>query len=151
VNDRLLAFGYQLIEIHQQLREDLADLLEHRTPGLPQHCLAFCAAIRSHHTSEDRNAFARLAETDPTLRPMIELLERDHHQIAALLRNAEELAQGVAQHPEAAPRLRGELEGIAAVLESHFAFEEKTIVSALNDLDPTARSTVELFGLPRPQ
>jgi len=150
VNDRLLAFGYQLIEIHQQLREDLADLLDRETPTLHQHCLAFCGAVRAHHTSEDTNAFARLAEADPALRPMIELLERDHQQIATLLRNAEELAHRAARHPEAAPTLRGELEGIVAVLESHFAFEERTIVSALNALDPTVGSTVELFGLLAP-
>jgi hypothetical protein len=116
---RLAALGNQLIEIHIELREQLRSL-----PGsLPAHCLAFCAAVHGHHTAEDTSVFPTLAREHPELAPVLAELERDHRQVAEILRR-------VAASPTA-----DELAGLAALLESHFTYEERKLVAALNALD----------------
>jgi Hemerythrin HHE cation binding domain len=156
---RLLALGTQLVEVHIWLREELERLRAQLdgsapTPGaggaarpreLRAHCLAFCSALRWHHDGEDGAAFPALAEGFPELRPVLAVLERDHEFVAGILRRLEELAgatggatggtTGAAPADAAeARRVRAELDGLAAVLESHFAYEERTIVAALNSL-----------------
>ncbi|MEV8516923.1 hemerythrin domain-containing protein [Dactylosporangium sp. NPDC051484] len=121
---RLQALGNQLIEIHQQLRALLADAadISDISRDFKSHCLAFCSALDRHHTGEERGMFRVLAERYPELRPVVEELRRDHEQIAELLRRV------------AAAPTRAELDGLAAVMESHFAFEERRLVDALNAL-----------------
>ncbi|MET8339906.1 hemerythrin domain-containing protein [Streptosporangium canum] len=145
-NGRLAAFGNQLIEVHLWLREELARLREDVDShldgrgGPPRelraHCLAFCSALSGHHTGEDGGAFPALAERFPELRPTLQELERDHHIVAGILQRLEELLGGLGAEtgPAGARRVRAELDGLAALLESHFVYEEKQLVAALNAL-----------------
>ncbi|MFI5912312.1 hemerythrin domain-containing protein [Dactylosporangium sp. NPDC051541] len=121
---RLAALGNQLIEIHQHLRSLLADSadLPDFSRSLRAHCLAFCGALDRHHTGEERGAFRALAASHPSLRPVLDELRRDHEQLAALLRRVE------------ANPTKAELAGLAAVMESHFTFEEKRLAAVLNEL-----------------
>jgi hypothetical protein len=142
---RVRAFGNQLIEIHLLLREELDRLRQGADAGDPPrdlrlHCLAFCTALGRHHTGEDGGAFAVLAQQAPELRPVIAELERDHNQVAGMLRDVEELLSADAPPQE----VNAALDGLAALLESHFVYEEKKLVAALNTLD--AGTTEELFG-----
>jgi hemerythrin-like domain-containing protein len=143
--DRLAAFGNQLIAVHLWLREELARLADdvdafleggERPRELRAHCLTFCSAVRRHHTEEDHAAFPALAEQFPELRPVLEELENDHHTVADILRRIEELLGGLGTGEGALPaqEVRKELDGLAALLESHFVYEEKKIVTALNGL-----------------
>jgi hemerythrin-like domain-containing protein len=129
--DRLAAAGRQLIEIHEWLREQLHGLRAGRAPSLAAHCLAFCAAVTRHHTAEDTGAFTQLAEHHPQLRPVIDELTRDHEIIAGLLRRVDELARGTG----GAEPIQRELDGLAALLESHFTYEERKLATALNELE----------------
>lgn len=140
---RLAAFGNQLIEVHIWLREELAALREsvdaHLAGGarpreLRAHCLAFCSALDRHHTGEDGGAFPAVAERFPELRPVLEELRRDHRLIEESLRRLEVLVGGLGRDADPAG-VRRELDGIAALMETHFVYEEKRIVSALNALD----------------
>jgi iron-sulfur cluster repair protein YtfE (RIC family) len=147
---RLAAFGNQLIDFHIRLREELARLREDvdshidgrggRPRELRAHCLTFCSALSRHHTGEDDGVFPVLAEGFPELRPVLQELERDHHMVSGILRRLEELAGGL--ETEAAPaearRVRAELDGLAALLESHLVYEEKRLVAVLNSLSPTS-------------
>lgn len=143
---RLLAFGTQLTEVHLRLREELDRLradtdrfLDGRA-GRPRtlhaHCLAFCAALNRHHTGEDGVAFPALAERFPELRPVLEQLQRDHRLVDEILHQLEELLGGPGTQPGPAEgrRVRGELDGLHALLESHFTYEERRLVAALNSL-----------------
>jgi hemerythrin-like domain-containing protein len=139
--DRLTAFGNQLIEVHLWLREQLELLrgeLESAPAGgrprdLSLHCLAFCAAVGRHHGGEDAVAFPELADQFPELRPVLEELGRDHRLVGELLGRLEELLGG-GLDPERAADARTELDSLAALLESHFTYEERRLVAALNSL-----------------
>ncbi|MGN9765216.1 hemerythrin domain-containing protein [Micromonospora sp. SD12] len=149
-HERLRAFGNQLVEIHLWLREELARLREGvddpgvRPRDLRAHCLAFCAALTRHHTGEDAGAFRVLGEQVPELAPVLRELEADHHIVADALRRVEELVGGAAPPDE----VRAELDTLAALLETHFVYEEKKLVRALNGL--TEGSTESLLGVPLP-
>ncbi|WP_326798539.1 hemerythrin domain-containing protein [Streptomyces sp. NBC_01808] len=158
---RLVAFGDELLAIHRGLRAELARLRTEtddylaggpRPRDLKAHCLAFCTALTSHHTGEDRGAFPALAARDPELRPLIAKMEEDHAMMSGLLQSLERVLDTLPEDPGEgdAARVRGELEGLSAIVESHFRFEERTIVAALNALPAGAGSTEDLLGLPGP-
>ncbi|MET0496601.1 MAG: hemerythrin domain-containing protein [Actinoplanes sp.] len=146
---RFLAYGNQLIEIHIELREMLADLREGVVPAreLGAHCLTFCAAVTRHHKGEDTGVFPFLAARHPELRDFLGQLERDHNVIAHLLgrvqRRVAELQPGSEPGPGREAVIQAELNGLAAILETHFIGEEKRLVGVLNALDASA----ELPGL----
>lgn len=145
---RLAAFGTQLIEVHLWLREELARLQDNvdafldgtgeRPRELRAHCLTFCSALERHHTGEDAGAFPALAQQFPELRPVIEKLEHDHQLVDGILRKIEDLVGGLGDPAELGEeevaKVRGELDGLTAIMESHFTFEERRIVTALNEL-----------------
>ncbi|MFF5202691.1 hemerythrin domain-containing protein [Micromonospora parva] len=149
--DRLTAVGNQMIEIHLWLSAELARLrADLGTPSrhLRAHCLTFCAALGRHHTGEDAGAFRLLAEQVPELRPVIDNLITDHEVVAGILERVEALLAGGDAVP--VEQVRGELDGLAALLESHFRYEEKRLVTALNALTGRAGTAEELLGLTAP-
>ncbi|MBG0818828.1 hypothetical protein [Planomonospora sp. ID82291] len=52
---RLVAWGDELIKLHDGFRRDLAALRSSRTGAadLRTHCLAFCEALHAHHEGAD--------------------------------------------------------------------------------------------------
>ncbi|MET8044758.1 hemerythrin domain-containing protein [Micromonospora sp. NPDC005215] len=153
---RLAAVGNQMIEIHLWLSAELARLRAsldtagdaRASRDLRAHCLTFCAALGRHHTGEDTGAFGLLAEQVPELRPVIANLITDHEVVAGILERVEALLAGDTAVPR--PQLRAELDGLAALLESHFRYEEKRLVSALNALTGQPGTTEGLLGLTAP-
>ncbi|WP_441249479.1 hemerythrin domain-containing protein [Kitasatospora sp. McL0602] len=156
---RLTTFGHELTEIHQWLREELAQLRADvdayldgraaRPRELKAHCLSFCTALTRHHTGEDAGAFPLLGDLHPELRPVIAKLEEDHQLVSSIVRGLEQLLDGITDTPDPAEakRVRGELDGLSAILESHFTFEERRITAALDALPTEAGTTETLFGL----
>ncbi len=142
---RMTALSEQLIGVHQDLRERLAALRRQAAadgPGLSPdagdllgHCLGFCAAVHTHHTGEDDQLFPALRAADPELAPVIDKLAEDHTLVAGILRQLQDLP---ASAPDPAT-LRRQLDGLTAILESHFSFEERRIGAALDRLGPEAR------------
>jgi hemerythrin-like domain-containing protein len=140
---RLMAFGHQLIDVHMWLREELAVLREDidaylaggaRPRELRAHCLTFCSALNRHHNGENDGAFPKLAEQFPELRPVLDELRRDHRLVEASLQRLEALLDGLDQERDPV-EVRTELDSLAALMETHFVYEEKRIVSALNALN----------------
>ena len=142
VPDRAAALSEQLTGAHRALRERLATLRHEVADGtarpdfpedLPGHCLSFCSAVHTHHTSEDNQVFPALRAAAPELAPVIDKLAEDHILVAAILQQVRELLASWPVSPPAA--LLRELDGLTAILESHFSFEERRIAQALNTLD----------------
>ncbi|MFJ8045583.1 hemerythrin domain-containing protein [Kitasatospora sp. NPDC096147] len=140
--ERLTALGGELVVVHDGLREELARLRagvaggRRRERGLREHCAAFCGALTEHHTGEDAVMFPELAREYPELRPVLEQLTEDHRMISGLVEALEQVLAGVGDEPgeEEVARVRSRLDGLGAIMESHFAFEERRIVTALNGL-----------------
>ena len=119
----------QLAEVHAWLRDALAELRADLRPGrdLRAHCLTFCTALERHHTGEDAHLFGHLAQRYPELRPALDALRSDHAVVSGILREIEKLVDGE-RDPE---RLRRALDGLSALLESHFRYEERALAAAL--------------------
>jgi hypothetical protein len=153
--DRVVALGQELVRVHDGLRDELRALQEAVTAGRPPepdgrsllaHCAGFCSALTRHHTAEDSRAFPVLAAQYPDLAPLIGKLQEDHELVGVIVGRIEEAAAWLAGPGEDASRLAGEVDGLAAILESHFAFEERRIVQALDGLR-TDEPAAELFGV----
>ncbi|MFB7937103.1 hemerythrin domain-containing protein [Streptomyces sp. NPDC056049] len=137
---RLIAWSRELRQVHERLREALSvtrSSLADGTPGeaatreLLLYCHGFCAALDGHHRGEDRTLFPAIAAAHPELRPVLRSLEQDHSMIAHLLGGLQ-AAVGRAAPPEELDR---HLEGIAAIMESHFRYEERQLLSVLETLE----------------
>src|SRR5579859_8023775 len=173
--DRVAALSEQLIHVHQALRDRLAALRQEAArqeaavgtgPGaadavlpenlalaentaLPEdllsHFLSFCAAIHTHHRGENDQLWAALRAAAPELAPVIDNLIEDHGLVAGILRRIRELlAPG--QTPSGPDALIRELDGLTAILESHFSYEERRIAKALDILGPQAW-TADVFTM----
>ncbi|QFG24400.1 hemerythrin domain-containing protein [Actinomadura sp. WMMB 499] len=141
--NRLVAWNRELEAVHQRLREALriareeiaaghgADAAASASANLLLYCHGFCAALGGHHAGEDGALFPELAERHPELRPVIAKLEQDHAMIGSLLAQFQRAIDSGAA-PEV---LSSHLEGIAAIMESHFRFEERQLLEPLAKLD----------------
>lgn len=148
---RARAWGHEMRAVHRRLREALVlareaiedeadvDPLE-GTPLL--YCWGFCPALSSHHAGEDRALFPRLVERHPDLEPVVRQLRQDHsmieHLIGALRRALDDGAS-------TAEKLR-HLDGVEAVMESHFGFEERRLLDLLDRIDDVDPGPRELYG-----
>ncbi|MEV0649009.1 hemerythrin domain-containing protein [Phytomonospora sp. NPDC050363] len=143
---RLAAFGNQLVAVHVWLREELAALADgvdaylsgggERPRELRVHCLTFCSVLTRHHTEEDGEVFGAVAARFPELAPVLDELRADHVMVSDTLDRIKALVEGLDEgtDPGEALRVGRELDTLSALLETHFLYEEKKIVEALNAL-----------------
>jgi len=155
----------ELRSIHDTLRERLRTavdtLSQGRSPATDtlvlDHCIGFCVALHEHHTGEDASVLPALWAAAPELGDTIDKLVQDRSMMSWLLQRAASAIKGAARSGDTAP-VASELEGIAAIMESHFRYEERTILDALDRLPDaagwpppcapsTARSAWGLIGL----
>lgn len=145
---RAVAFSRELRLAHQHLTAQLTRLRGElgrngsTETGLQAHCLAFCSALTTHHVGEDDGMFRELLDARPDLAPAIRNLIEDHAAIAGILRQVQTLATQAKTTPaQSLAGLRRELDGLAAIAESHFGYEERAISAALdNDVTDTGWS-----------
>jgi hemerythrin-like domain-containing protein len=144
---RLIAWDRELADAHQRLRQALqvarAALDTGDTVGvqsaradLTLYCHGFCAALGGHHGREDAALFPRLFADDPALQPALAKLRQDHELIASLLTQFDQAISSDAPPAE----LSLQLDGLAAIMESHFRYEERQLLGPLSafelDADP---------------
>ncbi|MCM4079092.1 hemerythrin domain-containing protein [Paractinoplanes hotanensis] len=131
---RFRAYGNQLIGAHLRLREMVDDLYDALDEGrdLRLHCLTLCTAVTRHHTAEDATVFPLLAERHPELADFLGDLRRDHEIIGGMVHRLE----SATTHEE--------LDGLSAVLETHFIGEEKRLTGVLNALEPLGDLGIEV-------
>lgn len=140
---RLIAWSHELRAVHARLRDDLNLTRTAITEGagataasreLLLYCRGFCSALSGHHRSEDLVRFPALATAHPHLKPVLDALSQDHSMLAYLLGELDAAVDRAAD-----PRERDRhLEGVAALVESHFAYEERQLLSVLESLELTA-------------
>lgn len=95
-------------------------------------------ALDGHHRGEDTLLFPALAAQHPEIARVVSMLTRDHELIAALLARFDAAVRST----ESPATLALHLQGIAAIMESHFRFEERELEPLLDrlelDADPGA-------------
>lgn len=144
---RLVAWSRELRSVHDKLRDALTvtrraladgEPVEPATRELLLFCHGFCTALTAHHEGEDRHLFPAIAAQYPELRDTLYYLRQDHSMIAHLLGGL----QAAVARAAAPAELYRHLEGVAAIMESHFRYEERQLLSVLEilalDDDPHA-------------
>lgn len=143
---RLQAWSNELRRVHTRLRSALALTQEALDEGrsAPQvtrelllYCHGFCAALDGHHRGEDRTLFPAIKAAHPDLAPVLVSLERDHSMLAHLLQGLRDAADRGAPTAE----LETHLEGVAALMENHFRYEERQLLTVLEGLELDAEVT----------
>ena len=134
-----MAWSTELRRVHARLRDALRVSRETLAEGasgaeatrdLLLYCHGFCVALDSHHRGEDTRLFPVIEAEHPELSRVLRSLERDHSMISHLLTGLETAVQRSAAPDE----LARHLEGVAAIMENHFRYEERQLLSVLNAL-----------------
>ena len=95
------------------------------------YCHGFCAALDGHHRSEDRTLFPAIEVAYPELAPVLRSLQQDHSMISYLLSG---LSSALDQSAPAA-ELERHLDGLGAIMENHFRYEERQLLAVLEGLE----------------
>jgi hemerythrin-like domain-containing protein len=151
---RLVAWSTELRSVHTRLREALRITRESADRGadaeragrdLLTFCHGFCTALTAHHAGEDRELFPAIAAAHPGLGQTLRLLQQDHSMMTQLIGD---LLQALG-HTASADELESHLAGIGAIMESHFRYEERELLTVLETLELTADPTSVLGPLAR--
>lgn len=136
---RLVAWSDELRAVHTRLRRALSITRKALAAGEPVDavsgdlllvCHGFCTALTRHHEGEDRHLFPAIAEKYPMLRDTLWKLQQDHSMIAHLIRDLEAAIRTDTSQRD----LSRHLEGISAIMESHFRYEERQLLAVLDTL-----------------
>ncbi|WP_083866137.1 hemerythrin domain-containing protein [Microbacterium yannicii] len=147
---RLVAWRRQLLEAHARLRlafaaaqdaaRDGADVSD-ASRDLLLYCHGFCVALDGHHRGEDAMLFPALVSQYPEASRVVRMLRQDHDMISTVLTRFD-IAVKSAESPTI---LAQHLEGFAAIMESHFRFEERELEPLLDQLELHAELK-DVFG-----
>ncbi|MEV8372636.1 hemerythrin domain-containing protein [Kribbella sp. NPDC056861] len=140
---RLVAWSNELRRVHtriraaldvtrRSLRDEVPD--QQATRDLLLYCHGFCTALNGHHQGEDRSLFPAIEAAHPQLAPVLRLLRQDHSMISHLLQGLQDAVDRSASPAE----LERHLDGVGAIMESHFRYEEKQLLAVLEDLELAA-------------
>jgi iron-sulfur cluster repair protein YtfE (RIC family) len=100
---------------------------------LGTYCATYCRIVTTHHTIEDLQMFPRLREGDPALAPVVDRLEREHHQVAAVLEDLDRALVAMVTRPgDGVEGVRRAVAALSDVLLAHLAYEESQLVGPLN-------------------
>ncbi|MFC6343691.1 hemerythrin domain-containing protein, partial [Nocardioides hankookensis] len=154
--DHERAAGQHLVDVHDHLRSELAqlfDLIAQVEAGtlevgaarslintmtmrqndwaLGAYCQAYCRVVTTHHTIEDTSMFPHLRASDADLVPVIDRLEAEHHVIAGVLDEVDRALVAVVSEPDGLMRLREAVDLLADTMTSHLSYEERELVEPL--------------------
>lgn len=139
-NARLVAWHRELLSVHERLRDALTVTMDAARDGrcgeaagrdLLLFCHGFCTALTRHHEGENRELFPAIAAAHPELKDVLSRLQQDHSMIAYLIAGLQSAVAESASRRE----LERHLDGIAAIMESHFRYEEHVLTMTLQTLE----------------
>lgn len=148
--DRAQSWAVQLRRTHTRLREalDLARVALEQggevttsLRDLHVYCLGFCAALSGHHRAEDAGLFPAIERAHPELADTLRYLRGDHAQLEHLLGSL----TAAVRRGEPPDALLRHLDGVEAIMESHFGYEERQLLRVLERLDLDA-PTQDVLG-----
>ncbi len=148
--DRVVALGAELRRLHDRIRAVLDDahdgldataLAASLTDDLVVRCRAVCTTLGAHHRDEDAALFPWLRRELPRLGEVLDRLEHDHAMIGSLLADLDR----VVREGAGAEVVLRHLEGVDAIMESHFRYEERELVSLLDASDGAGLVLPERF------
>ena len=150
------ATGQHLVDVHDHLRTELAqlfDLIDQVEAGaveagrarslinamtmrqndwaLGAYCQSYCRVVTTHHSIEDQSMFPHLRARDTELAPVIDRLEEEHHVIAGVLDEVDRALVAVVGEPDGMPQLRAAVDLLADTMRSHLSYEERQLVEPL--------------------
>lgn len=153
------AVGEHLVEVHDHLRDELAQVREllaqvrsgavaaaHarsvlNTMTLRQHnwtlgayCAAYCTVVTQHHGLEDGAVFPHLRRSDPSLGPVLDRLEQEHAIIHEVVEGVDRALVALLHDPADFTGVQKALDELTGALLSHLAYEEEQIVEPLSRL-----------------
>lgn len=147
---RLIAWGKEMQATHQRLRDALDVARESVATGdspaepasdLLLFCKGFCSALSGHHGAEDAVLFPEIERRHPELTDILAKLRQDHSMIEYLI----VALDNATQRGDRGEVLEQHLDGIGAVMESHFRYEERELLSVLEKLELDVDAT-SAFG-----
>jgi alkanesulfonate monooxygenase SsuD/methylene tetrahydromethanopterin reductase-like flavin-dependent oxidoreductase (luciferase family)/hemerythrin-like domain-containing protein len=148
--------GQHLVDVHDALRTELTELraiLEQVREGtvtagnarsalnemalrqndwtLGAFCSRYCGALTQHHGLEDEAIFPHLAQSDPTLEPVIERLVDEHLVIHDAIQEVDRALVDHINHPDDYEPIQAAIDFLTDALLSHLSYEEHEIVEPL--------------------
>ncbi|MGW5387349.1 hemerythrin domain-containing protein [Nocardia sp. NPDC003963] len=145
---RLVAWSEEIRKVHERLRNALRAALDagdraETSRDLLSFCHGFCAALIGHHEGEDRELFPAIVAAHPELRETLRYLAQDHSMIAHLITELDAALRASATPADSARHLAG----IEAIMENHFRYEERQLLSVLETLELDA-DPLRVLGSP---
>jgi hemerythrin-like domain-containing protein len=148
--------GQHLIDVHDMLRAELSELrellakvrdgamsagsarsalnemaLRQNDWTLGAFCARYCGALTQHHGLEDEAVFPHLAQSDPTLEPVIDRLVDEHLAIHDAIEGIDRALVGHINRPEDYEPIQTAIDFLTDALLSHLSYEEQEIVEPL--------------------
>jgi hemerythrin-like domain-containing protein len=146
---RLVAWYDEMRAVHARLRlalELVRDTAHDDDPhpadpvtDLLVYCRGFCTALTRHHTAEDAVLFPELERRHPDLADVLRRLRQDHGMIAYLVAGLERALDRATDPLSSRDAVGRHLDGVGAIMESHFRYEERALGGVLAALDLGAR------------
>ncbi|MEV4537334.1 LLM class flavin-dependent oxidoreductase [Asanoa sp. NPDC049518] len=150
------ARGQQLIDIHDHLRQELAqvrDLIDQVEAGmlgigearsainemtlrqnnwtLGTYCESYCRLVTTHHTIEDASMLPNLRRADARLGPVTLRLEEEHKVIHEVIESVDRALVALVGGEGDLKGLRSEVDLLTDTLLSHLSYEERSLVEPL--------------------
>ncbi|KLN34178.1 cation-binding protein [Cellulosimicrobium funkei] len=142
---RLVAWYDEMQAVHGRLRRALElvrDAVHDDDPNpndpvtdLLVYCRGFCTALTRHHTAEDAVLFPELERRHPNLADVLRRLRQDHGMIAYLVADLEHALDRATDPAASRDAVVRHLDGVGAIMESHFRYEERALGGVLAALD----------------
>lgn len=147
---RVVAWSAEMRRVHQRLADALTIARESIEAGGPvapaldplTYCWAFCAALDGHHGGEDDLLFPAVLAAHSDMADVLTTLARDHRMIGHLLG---ELRHAMTDGAGAADLLR-HLDGVEAVMTTHFRYEEKRLLGIIDEVGLQDLDAATVFG-----
>ncbi|WP_129668565.1 LLM class flavin-dependent oxidoreductase [Phytoactinopolyspora endophytica] len=150
------ASGQHLVDVHDHLRAELAELrglidqvaageidaeaarshintmtMRQNNWTLGTYCESYCRVVATHHTIEDRSMFPHLRRADGRLGPVIERLEEEHAAIHGVLERVDKALVGLVGGEHGIEGVRQAVDLLTDTLLSHLSYEERELVEPL--------------------